>query len=177
MITVTIYEDSDPPTLGKEVGAMYGMNEGQVGRLSTTIEREMVARMKLRTTVDLTEYGVGKQTLVVRKEVRAQKPRDSATARAARRRDPLPIPRSARTGDVAAGGAAVCGLHGGGRHPAVAGRDQRSRQQRRDRAHERDDQAGWHEVVEPTAIGAEHKRRRRNVARAIIAYSFKSNPS
>ena len=68
VITVTIYEDSDPPTLGKEVGAMYGMNEGQVGRLSTTIEREMVARMKLRTTVDLTEYGVGKQTLVVRKE-------------------------------------------------------------------------------------------------------------
>ena len=74
VITITIYEDSDPATLAKEVGAMYGMNDGQVSRLSSTIEKEMVSRMKLRTTVDLTKYGVGQQTLVIKKDVRSLAP-------------------------------------------------------------------------------------------------------
>lgn len=70
VITITIYEDTQPASLAKDVGTLYGLNEGQIAGLSNTIEREMVARMKLRTTVDLSQYGAGQQTLVVKKDVR-----------------------------------------------------------------------------------------------------------
>jgi len=66
VLNLTIYEDTDPDDLSEKVGSMYGLNAGQQAKLSQTIEREMVARMKLRTTVDMTEYGVGQQTLIVR---------------------------------------------------------------------------------------------------------------
>jgi len=66
VLNLTVYEDSDPADLSKKIGAMYGLNEGQVAKLGGVIEREMVARMKLRTEIDMTENGVGMQTLVVR---------------------------------------------------------------------------------------------------------------
>ena len=68
MLNLTIYEDSEPTELSKKVGAVYGLNDGQIAKLGTTIEREMVSRMKMRTEVDMSENGVGMQMLVVRSE-------------------------------------------------------------------------------------------------------------
>lgn len=68
VLNLTIYEDTDPPTLAEKVSKMYGLNEGQQAKLAQTIEREMVSRMKLRTSVDMSEYGVGQQVLVVRSD-------------------------------------------------------------------------------------------------------------
>lgn len=66
VLNLTVYEDSDPVDLSKKIGDMYGLNEGQIAKLGAVIEREMVARMKMRTEVDMSENGVGMQTLVVR---------------------------------------------------------------------------------------------------------------
>jgi|EP01046_Picozoa_sp_COSAG06_P046803 hypothetical protein len=68
VLNLTIYEDSEPTELSKKVGAVYGLNDGQIAKLGTTIEREMVSRMKMRTEVDMSENGVGMQMLVVRSE-------------------------------------------------------------------------------------------------------------
>ena len=68
VLNLTVYEDSDPVELSQKVGTMYGLNEGQVGKLGSIIEREMVARMKVRMEVDMSENGVGMQTLVVRSD-------------------------------------------------------------------------------------------------------------
>lgn len=68
VLNLTVYEDSEPVELSEKVGALYGLNEGQIKKLGGIIEREMVARMKLRTEVDMTENGVGMQTLVVRQD-------------------------------------------------------------------------------------------------------------
>jgi len=73
VLNLTIYEDTEPEILAKKVSELYGLNAGQQAKLAATIEREMVAHMKLRTKVDMSEYGVGKQTLVVRRDETALK--------------------------------------------------------------------------------------------------------
>jgi hypothetical protein len=39
VITVKVYEDSEPPTLAASVGKMYGLNDGQIKKLAGTIEK------------------------------------------------------------------------------------------------------------------------------------------
>lgn len=72
VLDLTIYEDTDPEDLSKKVGTMYGLNDGQQAKLAQTIEKNMVSRMKLRTSIDMTEHGAGQQTLVVKKEETAE---------------------------------------------------------------------------------------------------------
>ena len=99
VLNLTIYEDSDPPELAKKVGTVYGLNDGQVAKLGATIEREMVSRMKLRTEVDMSENGVGMQTLVVRQEETAL----SAVARFAQYMAEVGITLSRQGIDILAG--------------------------------------------------------------------------